>query len=498
MGRKSDAPDLKELLPPSFRRGSAGAVLLSARCLAADALPAPCHRTAGKRWRRWRRSLCSHWPQRLRPRCRLCCRAPPPWPPTLRAWRPRRQRAWRCACLVPRRWQAAWRAWQAWVWPRRWLGRQGARRLRWRRGGAWRSCRRPAGRSWRWMRRWARGCSKPWAAVSPVLCPVMCPRCVGREWGVLLPCPALFRRGPLPPPPLPLRSAVQRPPPQVGATTLAQRPPPQVGAIAHESLPAAGVDYATGGSRRELLRFFRRDGCHHCGTRRGYDVIGDHMPPNKHVKELQATARRLPLRLPGARPLARAVGLPTGPPRQRYYPQCRACSQRQAGAIRNDKRVLIWHEVRGGKGTRPAACTAPRRATLSTMCATFPLAAGAAPWRPLYRLALGRHHHGAAPLWLCRRQRQLRQQQQRRQAAPRRFTHIVRRPCSSAAAHFFQFAAVYIHVYIPLLDNTAPGFHCTVIANLFCSAGAHCVDPSAEQAGVCCLLHCRNLILLQN
>lgn len=27
-----------------------------------------------------------------------------------------------------------------------------------------------------------------------------------------------------------------------------------------------------------------RDGCHHCGKRRG-SLIGDHMPPNKHVKE---------------------------------------------------------------------------------------------------------------------------------------------------------------------------------------------------------------------
>lgn len=131
----------------------------------------------------------------------------------------------------------------------------------------------------------------------------------------------------------------------------------RVGAIARESLPAAGVEYATEANRVELARFFRRqgpavaqplpaamwsvaelglhvqqqgraaaqggpppqphppsqvtarvcwggaplrsshgppacppacpprrDGCHHCGKRRGA-LVGDHMPPNKHVKE---------------------------------------------------------------------------------------------------------------------------------------------------------------------------------------------------------------------
>eukprot|EP00887_Chlorella_sp_A99_P006755 scaffold3.g6755.t1 len=127
----------------------------------------------------------------------------------------------------------------------------------------------------------------------------------------------------------------------------------RVGAIAHESLPAAGADYATGPARRELLRFFRRDGCHHCGTRRGFDVVGDHMPPNKLVRDYQAAARRSWLRVPGARRAAEALGLPSGLPRQRYFPQCRSCCQRQADAIRNGRTHLVWHEVlhRGGKGT---------------------------------------------------------------------------------------------------------------------------------------------------
>jgi len=39
----------------------------------------------------------------------------------------------------------------------------------------------------------------------------------------------------------------------------------QPGALAFESIPAQGGDYATPGVKRELVRIFRRDGCHHCG-----------------------------------------------------------------------------------------------------------------------------------------------------------------------------------------------------------------------------------------
>lgn len=54
------------------------------------------------------------------------------------------------------------------------------------------------------------------------------------------------------------------------------------GACAVESLPAPGANYAQGASKGELIRLFRRDGCHHCGSRKGR-VVGDHIPPNKEV-----------------------------------------------------------------------------------------------------------------------------------------------------------------------------------------------------------------------
>ena len=130
----------------------------------------------------------------------------------------------------------------------------------------------------------------------------------------------------------------------------------QIGAIAKESMPAAGMQYATDEKRRELHRFFKRDGCHHCGTRRG-PVVGDHMPPNKHVQEvINASRRRFlgsALKYKSVQRAMAALGMPTGPPLQRYYPQCKGCSQSQAAAVRNGRSHLVFHEVlhRGGQST---------------------------------------------------------------------------------------------------------------------------------------------------
>jgi hypothetical protein len=128
------------------------------------------------------------------------------------------------------------------------------------------------------------------------------------------------------------------------------------GAAAAGSVPADGAGYASEGARRELLRMFRRGGCHHCGRTRG-PVVGDHMPPNKHAAEAAraAKARLLgpALRVPGVRRALSALGVPVGAPRQRFFPQCAPCSQRQAAAVRNGRRALAFHSLfhRGGRGT---------------------------------------------------------------------------------------------------------------------------------------------------
>lgn len=131
----------------------------------------------------------------------------------------------------------------------------------------------------------------------------------------------------------------------------------KVGAIAKESIPAAGMQYATDEKRRELIRMFRRDGCHHCGSRKGM-VIGDHMPPNKHViQKTEAVLTQVVDRLyknRGFRKTMQAFGMkPLSDVRQRYFPQCVTCSQKQSAAVRNNKSRRVFHSVlhRGGTGT---------------------------------------------------------------------------------------------------------------------------------------------------
>ena len=131
----------------------------------------------------------------------------------------------------------------------------------------------------------------------------------------------------------------------------------KIGAIAKESMPAAGMQYAGEEKRRELLRMYRRDGCHHCGTRKGM-VIGDHMPPNKHVQQHAETAMvqlvdRM-YKVPSFRTSMQLLGIsPLSGIKQRYYPQCASCSQKQAAAIRNDRSHRVFHRVlhSGGRGT---------------------------------------------------------------------------------------------------------------------------------------------------
>lgn len=131
----------------------------------------------------------------------------------------------------------------------------------------------------------------------------------------------------------------------------------KVGAIARESIPAAGMQYAGEEKRKELIRMFRRDGCHHCGTTKGA-VIGDHMPPNKHVvQKTEALAVRVVDRMyrnTSFRNAMQSLGIrPLSDIKQRYYPQCLRCSQKQAAAVRNDRSHRVFHRVLhgGSRGT---------------------------------------------------------------------------------------------------------------------------------------------------
>ena len=95
------------------------------------------------------------------------------------------------------------------------------------------------------------------------------------------------------------------------------------------SLPAAGESYIGEAQRQELQYFFQRFGCHHCGSRFGR-VVGDHMPPNKFAHADPSRLVKGLRRVKPLRPVLRALNLHGI--RQRFYPQCGGCSQRQAAA----------------------------------------------------------------------------------------------------------------------------------------------------------------------
>ena len=105
------------------------------------------------------------------------------------------------------------------------------------------------------------------------------------------------------------------------------------GALAKESLPARGSDYATDIQRAELRLLHQRHGCHHCGSKRG-PTIADHMPPNKVV---HGGAEGLPKRKFLWWTLPRKVI------KQRFYPECGQCSQKQAECVRTGTKKLVMH-----------------------------------------------------------------------------------------------------------------------------------------------------------
>ena len=107
------------------------------------------------------------------------------------------------------------------------------------------------------------------------------------------------------------------------------------GAFAKESIRANGVKYADQNARRELETLFKRYGCHHCGTKKG-EFVGDHMPPNGML------AKRRSLRNFLDKLLWRFRYGSVHSLRQRYYPQCKSCSQVQSVAVaRSLKKIKI-------------------------------------------------------------------------------------------------------------------------------------------------------------
>ncbi|MEW5311094.1 MAG: hypothetical protein WDW38_002837 [Sanguina aurantia] len=140
----------------------------------------------------------------------------------------------------------------------------------------------------------------------------------------------------------------------------------KVGANAHLSIPIGSTEYKNPVQKNHLEAIFRRDGCHHCGSRRG-EVIGDHIPPNKVVKDAVAAAASNDFFQALVTKAASALRLVDDPAVvQRYYAQCRSCSDQQGSLLRHPSwrgRNPFWpahlkqHWAMGGAGLVPELAT---------------------------------------------------------------------------------------------------------------------------------------------
>jgi hypothetical protein len=89
------------------------------------------------------------------------------------------------------------------------------------------------------------------------------------------------------------------------------------------ALPAKLYEYATPAQRRQIQLLGKRFGCHHCGSRQTAGFFtADHIPPNKYSTR----------KLENVRWLWRT---------QRLYPQCNACSAKQAVSVKTDAAQLV-------------------------------------------------------------------------------------------------------------------------------------------------------------
>ncbi|KAG1664411.1 hypothetical protein FOA52_009733 [Chlamydomonas sp. UWO 241] len=115
------------------------------------------------------------------------------------------------------------------------------------------------------------------------------------------------------------------------------------GAFAHHSVPLSAAKHATDMEKGQLISLFKRDGCHHCGSKRG-PVIGDHIPPTKLVKVDAAAAVSSSALLRYVRAMLPSALLGTAGGRQAYYAQCTPCCRAQSNLMRHGRRSpLVLH-----------------------------------------------------------------------------------------------------------------------------------------------------------
>ncbi|GAX72874.1 hypothetical protein CEUSTIGMA_g329.t1 [Chlamydomonas eustigma] len=119
------------------------------------------------------------------------------------------------------------------------------------------------------------------------------------------------------------------------------------GAHARTCVPVSAGDHANDSQKGLLISIYQRDGCHHCGSKRGI-VIGDHIPPTKLVNEVKAQHKAVEASLKHIPDLLRQVFVSKESQciKQDYYAQCQSCSQAQASLMRHGRRsALVLHKV---------------------------------------------------------------------------------------------------------------------------------------------------------
>ncbi|GAX84202.1 hypothetical protein CEUSTIGMA_g11625.t1 [Chlamydomonas eustigma] len=119
------------------------------------------------------------------------------------------------------------------------------------------------------------------------------------------------------------------------------------GAHARQCVPVTNGDHANESQKSQLISMFNRDGCHHCGSRKG-NVIGDHIPPTKLIKDAKSQQKAVEANMKHIPEIIRKVLAPKPLHhfKQDYYPQCQGCSQAQAVLMRHGKSsALRLHRV---------------------------------------------------------------------------------------------------------------------------------------------------------
>eukprot|EP00195_Chlamydomonas_chlamydogama_P007862 CAMPEP_0202892446 /NCGR_PEP_ID=MMETSP1392-20130828/2172_1 /ASSEMBLY_ACC=CAM_ASM_000868 /TAXON_ID=225041 /ORGANISM="Chlamydomonas chlamydogama, Strain SAG 11-48b" /LENGTH=412 /DNA_ID=CAMNT_0049576399 /DNA_START=232 /DNA_END=1470 /DNA_ORIENTATION=- len=139
------------------------------------------------------------------------------------------------------------------------------------------------------------------------------------------------------------------------------------GAFAYQSVPIGTSAHATDVQKGQLISIFKRDGCHHCGNKRGA-VIGDHIPPTKMVLEARAAAASPKSEAEVQQLISKVKGLlqiKEPSLKQRYYAQCTECSSMQAEVMRHGRRLpMVLHKWIAPPGVLPGLIVGFRDVTL--------------------------------------------------------------------------------------------------------------------------------------